>query len=67
MKITYDEAEDILHIVFSDARIVRDVSYGWNFQVGYSEQGLAEITVLDAKAQGHWPPVFDSDLKPEET
>lgn len=56
----------ILHIVFSDARIVRDVSHGWNFHVGYSEQGITEITVLDAKAQGHWPPVFDPELKSAE-
>lgn len=55
MKIEYDDKEDILHIGFSTAPIVRDVSHGWNVNIGYSEDGIAEITILDAKAKGYWP------------
>src|SRR5689334_2660353 len=55
MRIDYDQSEDILHITFSDAPIVRDVSHGWNVNLGFSETGLAEITILDAKANNFWP------------
>ncbi|MFX1803101.1 DUF2283 domain-containing protein [Paraburkholderia sp. A1RO-5] len=55
MKIRYDDKDDILHILFSSAPIVRDVSHSWNVNLGFSETGLAEITILDAKANGYWP------------
>ena len=55
MKIQYDQTDDILHIVFSEAPIVKDVSHGWNVHIGYCAEGLAEITVLEAKATGYWP------------
>ena len=55
MKITYYEADDILVIRFSEDKVVRDTSFNWNFNVGYSENGIAEITILDAKAAGYWP------------
>ncbi|WP_321801552.1 DUF2283 domain-containing protein [Caballeronia sp. J97] len=55
MRIEYDEDEDILHITFSNAPIVRDVSQNWNVNLGFSETGLAEITILDAKANNYWP------------
>ena len=35
--------------------IVKDVSHGWNVNIGYTAKGIAEITVLDAKAAGYWP------------
>ena len=62
MKIRYDDKDDILHIEFSDAPIVRDVSQGWNVNLGYSATGLAEITILDAKANGYWPIENAKDL-----
>ena len=55
MKINYDEQEDILFIEFSKETIVKDVSYGWNVNVGYGASGIVEITILDAKAAGYWP------------
>lgn len=56
MKIKYDEKDDILHIEFSSEPIVRDVSHGWNVNLGYADTGrLAELTILDARADGYWP------------
>jgi hypothetical protein len=55
MKITYFEEDDILQIEFKKEPIVRDVSYGWNVQIGYTASGLGEISILDAKAAGYWP------------
>ncbi|HKR40305.1 MAG TPA: DUF2283 domain-containing protein [Paraburkholderia sp.] len=55
MKIRYDDKDDILHIEFSSAPVVRDVSQSWHLNLGYSETGLAELTILDAKANGYWP------------
>lgn len=60
MKIVYNEQDDILCIEFSDDPIIRDMSLGWNFNIGYSQNGIVEITVLDAKENGHWPPEFES-------
>ena len=64
MRINYDNQDDILHICFSRNPIVRDVSYGWNVNIGYSAQGIAEITVLEAKAAGYWPIENLDDLIP---
>ena len=55
MRITYDDQDDILCIEFSKEPIVKDVSHGWNVNIGYMAKGIAEITVLDAKAAGYWP------------
>ena len=55
MKIRYDDQDDILHVEFSKERVVKDVSYGWNVNIGYGSKGIAEITILDAKANGYWP------------
>lgn len=55
MRITYDDQDDILCIEFSKEPIVKDVSHGWNVNIGYTAKGIAEITVLDAKAAGYWP------------
>jgi uncharacterized protein YuzE len=55
MKIKYDDQDDILHVEFSREPIVKDVSHGWNVNVGYSATGIVEITILDAKANGYWP------------
>ena len=64
MRIVYDNQDDILHIAFSGNPVVRDVSYGWNVNIGYSAQGIAEITVLVAKAAGYWPIENLNDLLP---
>lgn len=56
MKIHYDAAEDVLHIQLCPAPIVRDVSHGWNVHLGYAQTGLAEVTILEAKAAGDWLP-----------
>lgn len=55
MRIKYDAQGDILFIEFSKGPILKDVSHGWNVNVGYAENGIAEITILDAKAAGYWP------------
>ena len=55
MKIEYDDQDDILRIEFSKEPIVKDVSHGWNVNVGCAAHGIAEITILDAKAAGYWP------------
>ena len=55
MRIEYDNQDDILHIGFSREPIVKDVSHGWNVNIGYAANGIAEITILDATAAGFWP------------
>ena len=64
MRIEYDNQDDILHIEFSKDPIVKDVSYGWNVNVGYGAKGIAEITILDAKADGYWPLENINELLP---
>ncbi len=55
MKIEYDGNEDVLFIRFSGKPVVRDVSHGWNVVVGMAEDGIAQLTVLDAKKDGFLP------------
>ncbi len=64
MKIIYDEPDDILIIEFSNEPIVKDVSHGWNVNIGYAASGIAEITILDAKAEGYWPLENSKDVLP---
>ena len=64
MRIEYDNQDDILHIEFSKEPIVKDVSHGWNVNVGYGAKGIAEITILDAKADGYWPLENINELLP---
>ena len=59
MQISYHEADDILFIKFNEDKIVREVSHGWNVNIGYTENGIGEITILDAKADGLLPIVVD--------
>jgi hypothetical protein len=47
---------------FSKDPIVKVVSHGWNANVGYAAHGIAEITILDAKAAGYWPLENAKDL-----
>lgn len=55
MRIQYEDQDDILHVEFSKETISKDISYGWNVNIGYAANGIAEITILDAKANGYWP------------
>ena len=41
MRIRYDEQDDILCIGFSEEPIVRDVSLGWNVNIGFTANGIA--------------------------
>ena len=55
MKIAYYEDEDTLFIEFTKGKIVRDESVSWNIHIGYTEDGIGEITVLEAAKQGLYP------------
>ncbi|MBF0429183.1 MAG: hypothetical protein HQL94_09695, partial [Magnetococcales bacterium] len=35
--------------------VERDISYGWNVNVGMTANGIGQITILDAKADGLLP------------
>lgn len=62
MRIKYDGQDDILHLEFSKEPIVKDIYHGWNVNVGYAANGIAEITILDAKKAGYWPLENANDL-----
>lgn len=62
MKIRYDDQDDVLRIEFSSDRIVKDVSFNWNVNAAYGDRGIVEITILDAKARGFWPPENAAEL-----
>ena len=55
MKTVYYDEDDTLVIEFSKASILRDESVGWNVNVGYTADGIGEITVLDAQKSGIYP------------
>ncbi|MFW5961345.1 MAG: DUF2283 domain-containing protein [Desulfohalobiaceae bacterium] len=56
MKITYDEADDILVLRLSEKQIVKETSQDWNTHISYADDGtIVEIVVLDASKQGAWP------------
>lgn len=48
MKIVYYEEDDILFIELSKGSILRDESVSWNINIGYTADGIGEITILDA-------------------
>ena len=62
MNINYDREEDILFLRFNDEPVVRDISYGWNIHVGMTENGIGQITVLDAKRAGLLPINLPRDI-----
>ncbi len=62
MKIHYDKGEDILFIQFNDMPVVRDISYGWNVNMGFTNSGIGQITILDAQADGVLPLELDEDV-----
>lgn len=55
MKIAYYEQDDILFIEILKGTVVCDESVGWNVNVGYTAEGLGEITILDARKSGIYP------------
>nr|VFK37090.1 MAG: Protein of unknown function (DUF2283) [Candidatus Kentron sp. SD]VFK41165.1 MAG: Protein of unknown function (DUF2283) [Candidatus Kentron sp. SD]VFK78278.1 MAG: Protein of unknown function (DUF2283) [Candidatus Kentron sp. SD] len=55
MRIAYYEEDDTLFMEFSKERIVRDESMGWNINIGYTDNGIGEITILDAAKSGCYP------------
>ena len=55
MKIVYYEEDDTLFIEFQKGEIVRDESLNWNINIGYTEEGIGEITILDAQKNGLYP------------
>ena len=65
VKIVYYEEDDILFIEFSKGKILRDESVVWNINLGYTADGVGEITILEAQRSGIYPlqierVVFDS-------
>jgi uncharacterized protein YuzE len=55
MKIVYYEEDDILFIELAKGEIVRDESVTWNVNIGYTDSGIGEITILDAQKSGIYP------------
>ncbi len=55
MKVVYHQEDDILFIEISKEPIVRDESSGWNINIGYTADGIGEITILDAGKIGIYP------------
>jgi uncharacterized protein YuzE len=55
MKIVYYEEDDILFLELAKGEIVRDESASWNVNIGYTADGIGEITILDAQKSGIYP------------
>jgi uncharacterized protein YuzE len=55
MKIVYYEEDDTLFIELSTGEILRDESVSWNVNIGYTADGIGEITILDAQKSGIYP------------
>jgi len=55
MEIDYSEEDDLLFIRFNHEPVVKDISYGWNVNIGMTERGIGQLTILDAKADGLLP------------
>jgi uncharacterized protein YuzE len=55
MKIVYYEEDDILFMELAKGEIVRDESSSWNVNIGYTADGIGEITILDAQKNGVYP------------
>ena len=55
MKIVYYEEDDILFLELAKGEIVRDESASWNVNIGYTADGIGEITILDARKSGIYP------------
>jgi hypothetical protein len=55
MRIVYYEEDDILFVELSKGAILRDESVSWNANIGYTADGIGEITILDAQKSGIYP------------
>lgn len=55
MRIAYHEKEDTLYIEFNKEPIVRDETANWNMNIGYTENGIGEMTILEAQKSGIYP------------
>jgi len=55
MRIVYYEEDDTLYIEFQKGEIVRDESLSWNINIGYTQDGIGEITILEAQKNGLYP------------
>lgn len=56
MRVSYDEADDILVIRLSNKEITKESSQDWNTHISYAGDGtVVEVVVLDASKQGAWP------------
>ncbi len=55
MKIVYYEKDDTLFLEFQKGEIVRDESLSWNINIGYTLEGIGEITILEAQQNGLYP------------
>jgi hypothetical protein len=55
MRVAYNEQRDTLFIEISQGTVVRDESVSWNVNVGYTAEGLGEITILDPEERGSYP------------
>jgi hypothetical protein len=54
-KILYYEEDDILFLELAKGEVVRDESASWNVNIGYTADGIGEITILDAQESGIYP------------
>lgn len=55
MKIVYYAEDDILFMELAKGEIVRDESLSWNINIGYTADGIGEITILEAQKSGIYP------------
>lgn len=56
MRVSYEEADDILVIRLSEKEITKETSQDWNTHISYAEDGtIVEVVVLEASKQGAWP------------
>ena len=56
MKTVYYPDDDILVIRLSEEPPAREVSHGWNVNIGYSASGdVTEIVILEAREKGLFP------------
>lgn len=55
MKIAYYEEDDTLFLEFAKGEIIRDESVGWNINIGYTKDGIGEITIMEAAKRGLYP------------
>ena len=56
MRVSYEEADDILVVRLSEKKIAKETSQGWNTHISYAEDGtIVEVVILEASKQGAWP------------